>query len=406
MESLLNESSSSDHYDAIVIGVGSMGSSACWHLAGRGFRVLGIEQFAITHEHGSHTGQTRIIRKAYFEHPDYVPLLHRAYHNWKTFEKIAGSSVYHRTGIVYFGKPDNENIKGILNSARLYQIPVEHGSADGVGKKFPAFRIPPDFYGVVEPDAGFVTPENAIRLYVEQSVVEGATINTGERVHEWKPEGQRIKVFTDKHTYTCDKLIITAGAWTSKVVPALPARLHVTRQLLAWVRPPRPQTYSLGNFPCWFVEDPERGTFYGFPIVQEQIADGPIGLKLAHHYPGETADPDQVQADFPAEADETIRYFLRTYLPDAGDDIISVKSCLYTYSDDTHFIIDHLPGYHNRVTVACGFSGHGFKFVSVVGEILADLAMNGNTNLPIEFLRLDRFNRPPSPTYTTGSALQ
>jgi sarcosine oxidase len=160
--------------------------------------------------------------------------------------------------------------------------------------------------------------------------------------------------------------------------------------LLAWVEPKKPEAFTLGNFPCWFIEDPEYGTFYGFPSLPEEF-NGPIGMKLAHHHPGQSVSADDVHVDLPAEALKSLRHILQRYLPDAGDKISQVKSCLYTYSPDTNFIIDHLPGYDHSVVIACGFSGHGFKFVSVVGEILADLAMKGKTDLPIGFLGLQRF---------------
>jgi sarcosine oxidase len=391
MHAPLNQNTSSHYFDAIVIGVGSMGSAACWFLANRGYKVLGLEQFDIPHEKGSHAGQSRIIRKAYFEHPDYVPLLERAYENWKSIETGAAAKIYHRTGIIYFGEPENQNIKGIRNSAALYNIPIENLSPAQSNKKYPVFHMPADFDTVFEPDAGFVTPERAVLLYTQEAIKNGAVIKTNVPVTEWKLEGNHIKVVAGGQAYLCDKLIITAGAWTSKIIPGLKTELRVTSQLLTWVEPGNRDPFSLGNFPCWFVEDPERGTFYGFPVLPAGEFGGPSGLKLAHHYPGEPVDADGIRTDISVDAEENIRYVLRKYLPDAGEKILSIKSCLYTYSKDVNFIIDHLPGYDKRVTIACGFSGHGFKFVPVVGEILADLAMKGKTDLPVEFLRLGRF---------------
>jgi sarcosine oxidase len=381
---------SDNHYDVIVIGVGSMGSSACWFLTELGYKVLGIEQFDIVHERGSHAGQSRIIRKAYFEHPDYVPLLEKAYKNWNVFEKITASKIYERTGIVYMGRPDNENIKGILRSASLYQVPVNEIPARQAQREF-SFRIPADFKVILEPDAGFVTPERAIRLYAENAVKKGAILKTNESVTGWRQEGSKLKVTTAKGIYFSDKLILTAGAWSSKMIPRLTAELRVTKQLLAWMQPKKMKAFSLGNFPCWFIEDPELGTHYGFPVLPKDGFGDPVGFKLARHYPGDLADPDQVDRSIPSSFEEEIRHFLRNYIPDADGPLVTAKSCLYTYSRDEHFIIDHLPGHSNRVVIACGFSGHGFKFVSVVGEILADLAMKGKTDLPVEFLKLKRF---------------
>ena len=368
-----------------------MGSSACYFLAKQGSRVLGLEQFDIVHDQGSHSGQSRIIRKAYFEHPDYVPLLERAYRNWRVFEEETRSEIYYRTGIVYFGKPDHDTMSGIKKSASLYKVPVETLTASQSQQKFPLFKIPPDFETLVEPDAGFVTPERAIRLYATQAIAHGATINTREQVRSWKQDGQLIKVLTDKGAYTADKLIITAGSWASGIIPGLKPTLKVTRQMLAWVKPKRQELFLLGNFPCWFIEDPDRGMFYGFPFLQKEKFEGPQGLKLAHHQPGSVVDPDRVDRTPSAEEKENLRYILSKYIPEAEGDVLEIKTCLYTYTADENFIIDHLPDHDKRVTIACGFSGHGFKFVSVVGEILADLSMKGRTDLPIEFLSLSRF---------------
>jgi sarcosine oxidase len=382
-----------DHYDVIVIGVGSMGSAACSFLAQRGHRVLGLEQFDLAHDKGSHAGQSRIIRKAYFEHPDYVPLLQRAYHNWQLLEAETGSNLYHRTGIAYFGRPDHETMMGIKRSSALHNIPVETLAEEQARKRFPAFRIPPGFEALFEPDAGFVTPERAILLYTELAIRNGAAIRTNEKVRTWKQEGNKVTVLTDKGSYSGSRLVITAGSWASKMIPSLNTELKVTRQLLAWVKPEAWNVFSLGNFPCWFIEDPERGMYYGFPVLPVNAFGGPIGLKLAHHYPGEPVDADRVDRSVPFSAEENIRYVLSKYIPEAGSTVLTMKSCLYTYSRDDHFIIDHLPGYSKRVTIACGFSGHGFKFVPVMGEILADLAIKGDTDLPVQFLRLNRFER-------------
>lgn len=368
-----------------------MGSAACWFLASRGHHVLGLEQFQTPHENGSHAGQSRIIRKAYFEHPDYVPLLERAYDHWRTLEAETDSSLYYRTGILYTGLSQNENIAGIRTAAALHNISIESWSRQERRKRFPFFEVPDDFDTIFEPDAGFVTPERTIAQYVQQARRNGAVIKTQTPVLSWRQEGSRIRVVTPEGEYTSEKLIITAGAWASQVLPQLKAQLHVTRQLLAWVKPADPDVFSLGNFPCWFVEDPALGTFYGFPILTPETADGPIGLKLAHHHPGDQCSPYAICDGDTKPEEEKLRSFLRRYLPQAGEDIIAIKNCLYTYSPDSHFIIDHLPGSDKRVTIACGFSGHGFKFVPVIGEALADLAMKGRTELPIGFLKLERF---------------
>jgi sarcosine oxidase len=380
----------SNHYNVIVIGVGSMGAAACYYLARRGVSVLGLEQFDLVHDRGSHSGQSRIIRKAYFEHPDYVPLLERAYQNWQSLEQETNARVYYPTGIVYFGKPELDTLKGIRKSASLYNIPVESLDEVQVTERFSQFKIPSCFQALFEPDAGFITPERAVRLYAQEAIKNGAVIKTQSPVKNWKHDGSVIRIATASGEYTCDKLIVTAGAWTSALIPDLKTELKVTRQLLAWVYPKNPEIFSWRNFPCWFVDDPARGVFYGFPFLPSDRFDGPAGLKLAHHFPGELWDADNVSTVVSKSAEDTLRYALEKYLPEAGDDIVGFKHCLYTYSRDENFIIDHLPGHGKQVTVACGFSGHGFKFVSVVGEILADMAVKGKTEMPIDFLSLKR----------------
>jgi sarcosine oxidase len=390
--SLKYSSTTNASFDVIVIGVGSMGSSACYFLAKRGYKVLGIEQFDITHEFGSHAGQSRIIRRAYFEHPGYVPLLTRAYENWKSFEEETGSQFYYPTGLIYFGNPDSTVIKGVKQSASLYNVSLEKSNASFTFKRFPQFSIPADYESLFEPDAGFVTPEKAIKFYSQQAIKKGAEIYTKEKAIEWKKNGSAITVITDKNKYSCDKLIITTGAWTNKMLPAFAGKIKVTRQFVAWIRPGNPDRFLLNKFPCWMIADNERpGAYYGFPFLPVEEFGEPGGLKIAHHYPGFVTDPDKVNRQTMPEDIADLKYALEKYLPGTFDTILSTKICLYANSPDENFIIDKLPGYEKNVVVACGFSGHGFKFIPVVGEILADLALDGKTNQPIDFLSAKRF---------------
>jgi sarcosine oxidase len=380
-------------FDVIVIGVGSMGSSACYYLSKRGYKVLGIEQFNIPHEFGSHAGQSRIIRKAYFENPHYVPLLERAYENWKELEQETGTQIYFPTGLVYFGSKGDLLIKGVKQSASLYNIKVDTLNDHETVERFPAFKIPGDFETLVEPDAGFVTPEKSIKLYSGQAIKKGAEIHKQEKVLNWEKDGSGIKVTTDKNIYRSNRLIITAGAWAGKIIPTISGRLKITRQFIAWIKPRNWNKFILDQFPCWLLADDEKpGCYYGFPVLPETEFGAPIGLKLAHHYPAAIVDPDNVNREVTSEDEMNLRYVLDKYLPDCFESFLSYKICLYTNSPDEDFIIDKLPGYENLVTVATGFSGHGFKFASVVGEVLADLAIKGNTHLPIDFLRVGRFS--------------
>ena len=380
-------------YDAIVLGVGSMGSATCYYLARQGYNVLGLEQFDIPHELGSHAGQSRIIRKAYFEHPDYVPLLERAYQNWKSLEEETGEQLYFKTGLLYFGKADHALIKGLRESAVKYSIRVDNMSEQEQTQHFPQFNIPSGYERLIEPDAGFITPERSVLLYTQRALRAGATIRTKERTLEWKKSGSTVTVKTNKGTYQCKKLIMTAGPWAGKMVPNLSGNLKVTRQMIAWVKPKNWSKFELGNFPCWTIADHEKpGIFYGFPLLSVAQFGGPIGLKLAHHFHGAASDPDTISRT-PTPADEEILvYALNKFMPDGYESTHVMKTCMYTNTPDENFILDFVPGYEKDVVVATGFSGHGFKFASVVGEIMADLAMHGSTRQPIGFLNAKRFS--------------
>lgn len=383
---------SADLYDVIVTGAGSMGSAACFYLAERGYKVLGLEQFdKVPHENGSHAGQSRIIRKAYFEHPDYVPLLERAYHNWHELEQLTGEQVYFRTGLLYCGPRQHEVMRGVKHAASAYNIEVRDAAghaATSVFKRSPGDEV------LLEPDAGFLLPEKSIALYISAALKKGAAIKTGEKVLEWKREGGVIKVLTSKGSYYARKLIITAGAWAEYVTRKLAVPLKVTRQLVLWVEPGNTTAFTPDKFPCWMLAGNDfKGVWYGFPYLSGKEFPGPAGLKFALHHPGDETGPDEVNRQVSPAEIAALTGEAKKYFKPAGFTVTSVKICLYTNTWDEHFIIGHLPGYDGDITIACGFSGHGFKFASVVGEVLADLSMTGQTVLPVEFLGLKRFQQ-------------
>ncbi|MEQ8364741.1 MAG: N-methyl-L-tryptophan oxidase [Cyclobacteriaceae bacterium] len=378
-------------YDVIVLGVGSMGASTCYQLAKKGYKVLGLEQFDIPHEQGSHSGQSRIIRKAYGEASDYVPLLERSYENWKTLESETGSQVYYKTGLVYFGAPNDPFLETVKQSSSKYKIPVNKLTAKECDRKYPQFKLPADFQRLEEPDAGLLTPERSILLFVQQAILKGAVIRTKEAVLEWKRENGTVTVKTNRGTYQANKLVITAGPWAGKMIPGLAPKLQITRQALAWVKPKKWDDFKLGKFPCWILENNEYD-FYGFPILPVGKFGGPLGLKLALHYPGgDVTDPDNVNRNTKESDENVLVQFLNQFVPEGYESTLAMKTCLYTNSPDHNFILDYLPGFDKDVAIATGFSGHGFKFASVIGEIMADLATAGSTQMPINFLNAQRF---------------
>jgi sarcosine oxidase len=289
---------SPNHYDVIVIGVGTMGAPACWYLAKNKYRVLGLEQFDIPHEQGSHAGQSRLIRKAYYEHPNYVALLERAYHNWLLIEKETGAKLYYKTGLLYFGNPSSVLIKGTRETAKQFNIPLDILTPREAAPRFPATTFAQHHQVLFEPDAGFITPEKSIAVYISDAILKGADIRGREKVTGWKYLNGIVEVTTNKNKFTADRIIFTAGAWTKKVVPSLPAELLVTRQIIAWMKPKQWEKYMAGNFPCWFMNEDDGNLFYGFPILPPKDFSGPVGLKLAHHKPGDPTDPDNVNRLF------------------------------------------------------------------------------------------------------------
>jgi len=374
-------------YDVIVIGVGSMGVSTCYYAAQKNAKVLGIDQHQVPHTEGSHTGQSRIIRKAYFEHPNYVPLLEHAYQNWAKLEEEFGQKLFYKTGLYYAGKEEDILISGFLESARKHNIDFKNLSAQEVKKSYPQLQIPDAYTQVLEPDAGFVLPEKTIQCLKQNAIKHGAEIHEHEVVEGWRIERDLVVVKTNKASYQAEKLVITAGAGTGKIYPAIDSSLKVTRQSLFWVNMKNPERFTFPNMPCWNIDDPDmEGLFYGFPIIEEAQISGNRGFKLAHHVAQEIVDPYNYSRVIPEIEQQNIQQFLERYFPNAFESISATATCLYTNSPDEDFIIDHLPNTNKMVTLACGFSGHGFKFVPVIGDILSDLSLLGATELPISFL--------------------
>ena len=372
-------------FDVIVVGLGAMGTSTCYRLAKRGVRVLGLEQFDIPHSLGSSTGFSRMIRMAYYEHPDYVPLLRRAYELWHELESDSGAKLLHLTGGLYLGAADFELISGSLQAARQHSLPHEVLATADLRKRFGQFHVPDDWVAIHEPNAGFLIPEKVIAAYADQAMQRGAQLHGREPVLEWSCAADGVTVRTSRDIYRGDHLVFCGGAWSGTLLADLGVNLRVTRQVQGWVWPREPAKFALGSFPVWAIGNPDGSLYYGFPMMP----DNP-GVKISLHAPGIDTDPDRVARETLPGDEQTFRPALQRFLPDADGPLLAMRTCLYTNSPDHHFIIDRHP-HHQHVTFACGFSGHGFKFASVVGEVLADLTIDGKTNLPAQFLRLGRF---------------
>jgi len=372
-------------FDVIVVGLGGMGSATACHLARRGAKVLGLEQFDIPHELGSSHGVTRIIRLAYAEHPNYVPLLRRAYELWRELEDDAGERLLFITGGIDAGAPDSATVKGSLESCAIHHLPHDVLDGASLARRFPGFRLPSDMVAVHQPDAGFLLPERCIVAHAAAARRLGAKLHTGERVLEWRNDDNGVSVKTDRAAYRANKMVVTAGAWMRKLLPELTDLAVPERQVLIWTQPLRPERFELGAFPVFNMEVPE-GRFYGFPVY------GVPGFKIGkYHHRREQADPDRMDRECHPEDEAVVRAGIRRYFPDADGPTIAMKACLFTNSPDEHFILDFHPEYP-QVAVASACSGHGFKFCSVVGEIMADLILDGGTRFDIDMFRLSRFS--------------
>lgn len=377
-------------YEAIVVGVGAMGSATCYHMARRGTAVLGLEQFGIPHSLGSHHGESRMIRLCYYEHPDYVPLLQRAYALWEQLERDSGQKLLHITGGIYMGGPSSEFVAGTLRAAREHRLPHQQLDRRQLRDRYPQFHLPDDHVGVYEPNAGFLMPERVVAAHAELALRHGAELHGHEPVLDWQADGERLKVRTAQSIYSAKRVIFCGGAWSERLLGEIGVKLVVTRQVLGWVWPKRPELFALGMLPVWAIDNPDGTQHYGFPMLGPSGGGSRPGFKVAHHFRGAPTTPDSIDRNPQPDDENDFRGVLRRMIPDADGPLLSMSVCMYTNAPDSHFIIDRHPRCP-KALIACGFSGHGFKFASVIGEALADLALDGKTNLPIGFLSLKRF---------------
>lgn len=370
-------------YDAIVIGSGGVGASALLHLADRGARVLGVDRFHPPHDRGSSHGQTRLIRKAYFEHPDYVPLVLRSYSLWNEWEKESGRRLLRQTGLVEAGPADGVVIPGVRESGRRHGLAFDEWTTSETMRHFPGLLLPPEFDVVFEPDAGYLEVESCVETCLELAVRRGATFIANQPVLDWQADGAGFRVTTSNATFLADSLIIAGGSWSAGLLADLAIPLVVLRKTLHWFDVEPGAYLADDGFPAFLAECP-NGIFYGFPVVDD------LGLKAAEHTGGQpVSHPDELDRRQHPSDSLALTEFLRRCLPAITDKQRCFSVCMYTMTPDGHFLVDRHPAYP-RVAFAAGLSGHGFKFVPVLGEILADLVLHGETRHSIDFLALGR----------------
>jgi sarcosine oxidase len=375
-------------YDVIVAGLGAMGSATAYHLTKRGQRVLGLDAFPAGHTMGSSHGETRIIRMAYFEHPNYVPLLRRAYQLWEELERESAEKLMHLTGGLFIGRPEGRLVTGSLKSAQTHGLQHEMLDAGAIHRRYPYLRPRPDEVALYEEPAGVLLPERCIRACLDLAAAAGAQFRHAEPVTRWSAEAHGVTVETDSGRYTSEKLVVTAGAWAGKLLGDLGLPLKPERIPIFWFEGSRdPHQFDLGRMPIWIWQSPEYGDFFTTPHVEWP------GVKIGKHHSRHYVDPDDMDRTTTPDDERVIRGFLEDRVPDLAGRVASSKVCLYTNTPDEDFVIDIHPAFHN-VSYAAGFSGHGFKFACVIGEILADLTMTGQATPNADFLKAARLSDP------------
>jgi monomeric sarcosine oxidase len=381
-------------YDVIVLGVGGMGSAAAHRLAARGARVLGLEKFGPAHRRGSSHGGSRITRQAYFEGASYVPLLLRAAELYEELERDTGRDLVVRCGGLMLGRSESRAVAGSLHAARAWDLPHELLDAGEIRRRFPTLDPRDDDVALYEPRAGAVRPEATVGAQLEAATAAGADLRFEEPVTRWEelPGGRGVRVTTARGTYTAGHLVVSPGAWAPEQLADLGVPLTVERQIMYWFEPTGGTgPYAPGRHPVYLWEGDDGEMLYGFPAL-----DGPGGgAKAAFFRQGAACTPETIDRTVhPAEI-ETFAAYAATRLPTLPGRFLRAATCMYTTTPDEHFVIAPHPA-HASVTVACGFSGHGFKFVPVVGEILADLALTGTTAHPVDLFDPARFRQTPS----------
>ena len=361
-----------------------MGSAVLARCAMRGVSAVGIEQFALRHDRGASTGKSRIIRKAYFEDAGYVPLLLRAYDLWHDVERRTGANLVRNTGLLLVGAETSQVIAGAQFAAKAYDLNVDVLSARELRAKYPRLRVRDAEVGVYEGDGGVVFPEAAVDAHLQLAAAFGATTIEQRAVVSWKVGDDEIVRLhlSDGTTVEARAAVLAVGPWFAQEMKTLGITLTVQRNVQLWFEPDSP-AWNAGLFPPFLIERPEHPRLYGFPDFGD-------GVKAAFHEFGETTEPETLRRTVDDADVVPVARALDEWMPGAASTFRFAKACMYSLTPDRHFVIDRHPRYAN-VVLCGGFSGHGFKFASVVGEIGAQLAIDRATPYDVQFLSLGRF---------------
>lgn len=374
----------------IIVGCGAMGSAAAYHLAQAGRSVLAFEQFEIGHERGASHGESRIIRLSY-DHPTYIKMARQSYDLWAHLEQESGEKLLFKTGMIDIGKPDHSALNACLKNMRQENVDYQLLSAEEIRQSYPQLRVQNEVIGVLQKDAGILSPRQCVPLLAKLARERGAQIVERAEILAIAAEAQCVLVETTAGRFRGRRIIVTGGPWSAVLLARLGVHLPitVTEESYIFVRPHNLEAFSpdkLPIFACYgeTAHGPDL-EFYGFPVF------GRPGVKVARHHAGPKTTADQRSFVVSAETMDILRKYIRRLIPEADGELLHAMTCLYATTPDRHFIIDTLPE-HKNIVLAAGFSGHGFKFAILIGKILADLAMEKRVPA-VELFKLARFKQ-------------
>jgi sarcosine oxidase len=371
-------------FDVIVVGLGAMGSSAAYHLSRRGERVLGLDAYPAGHANGSSHGESRIIRLAYYEHPDYNPLVARAYELWADLEAEAGEQLFYASGGLMIGRPDDELVAESIAAIRRQEREHDVLDVGELRRRYPVFRPDDDEIALFDPRMGILFAERCLAAQRRLAVAHGAVLRDGTPVRRWTATPDGVVVWTDEERFRATRLVVAAGPWIGKLLPELALPIGIERiPVFYWQPRESTECFALGRFPVYMWERREEGVFYGFPHLTVP------GVKAGRHHNEDWCDADSVERVVTEADEQLVRAFFARHIPALDGEVVERYACLYTTTPDQHFLIDRHPA-HANVCYASSCSGHGFKFASVVGELLADLALTGQMAPAADFLRGER----------------
>lgn len=375
-------------FDAIVVGAGAMGSAAAYYLSKRGQRVLLLEQFELDHRKGSSYGYSRIIRYSY-DHLEYVELMKDTFPLWFALEDELGEKLYFKTGGIDFGPGDDETLDATINAVRSGDISHEVLSVDDAHERFPQFRFGERFKILYQPDSGFIAASKAVRGHLTLARGLGAVIKENTAVEHIQAHADRVDVTAEGERYSAARLIVTAGSWAQSLLRDIGLELPLTtlRCQLNFMAPADMGPYESEHCPVWIAHVRKRfpESIYGIPAHEGS------GFKAAFHGGAAVRRPSEIDYKPDSSNVETLRPFLRAHIPGiAAAPTRESRICLYTQTPDEHFIVDAHP-LHKHVVIGAGFSGHGFKFSTMIGKMLTDIALDGDTRHNDRLFKISRF---------------